>query len=168
MRQPCLHRQSSNDCIVKAKASREPRDVALIRVIISEAKRRHLNRPAFRERRTWQQAEEFGKPSLVNLGQVSEVLREGMHDVLASVKACSLARASVHEMQKLVEERKGGDSSKALWQRARRQISAVNDFSKVLKDAKAAESDWRGLASTIQLRRAFNDLGENETVGPEV
>jgi len=166
-----LHTQCSSNSIVKPKRRPEPRDVALIRMIVAEAKRRHVNRPTFQKRLAEQEPKDIegyeATTTLWKLRQSVAIFREAMHDILGAVKACSLTKKLVEELKERdpriseacslaetpVEKRKAWDlhTSEAAerMQRQLPKLSAVNAFHKQLQDCRTAESEWRGLASTL-------------------
>lgn len=133
----------------ESKSGQEPRDVALLRLIMAEARKRHLNRPAFQQRLADQAPRNLRRqstaPTLWKLSQAGAVFQEAIRDVVGAVKVCSKAVGSTRMLQKAAHERKELLAHPEL--RWRHLALAV--MRKQLDDAKAAEAEWHGLASTL-------------------
>jgi len=115
-----------------------------MRMIFAEARRRHQERQSFQRRLAQQEMEEAGEPTLWRLCQSKAILREAIHDIAASVKACSA-------MQKGAQEHPERTAPPATnWMKpCLPKLHALRILSRRLSDARNAESEWGQLASTI-------------------
>lgn len=135
----------------KWRQSRAARNVALIRMIFTEARKRHQARPSFQKRLAEQEDEEAqggdGQPTLWKLRQSPQILREVLLDVLGAVKSCTavdflfthhndcaLRRQEVH----------------ARWRRHSFQLAAIGILNKQLSNARVTESEWCKLSASVE------------------
>merc|ERR1711976_988979 len=83
-------------------------------------------------------------PTLWKLSQAGAILREAIRDVVGAVKKCSTAATSTRMLQKMADEHRELAGPEMRWEKL--TLAAMR---KQLHDAKAAESEWHCLASTL-------------------
>lgn len=153
--------------------SNEPRDVALIRLILHAARKRHQQRPSYKARSA--EREEAtgtsGACSLWRLSQSKQILREVVQDVAAAAKSCSRANACVKVMQKAAEEcgqrqvQQKREAEREAEQRKSKSLACISRFQRVrskiavaqaldnsLSEIRKTESDWWELQKSMALK----------------
>lgn len=140
-----------------------PRDPAMMRLISSEARRRHLARPTYQAR-------------MNEMGDINprEVLIEAIQDVVAAAKKCvksgMMLRATMHDvrvakLRAVVQERMPPIRAKTL------AVDRIQNVYMQVKKQETAEDMWQrlaneGLASTPMMCSASKKLGKLDPLPP--
>jgi len=133
------------------RQNRAARNVALIRMIFTEARKRHQKRPTFQKRWAEQESEKAegssGEPTLWKLRQSTQILQEVLLDVLGAVKVCSAVDSFITEHNERKQRR---EKVQARWRRHSGQLSAIGILSRQLSNARVAESTWCKLSASME------------------
>lgn len=151
--QAAIERSQQLDMSVSTMFGRDGRNVALIRMVYSEARRRHQDRPSFQRRRAELDMQNndlalpFKKePTIWRLHQLRDILFETVQDVVLAVKSCRGASAFLHKVHEQSMNHKQQDARDCLDLQRRTQE----------KDMRM-KSAWKVLTAGLAARHASDD-----------
>lgn len=173
------HRQALTEVAIYHKAamtiqqawrSRPNRRVALLRLINSEARRRHLERRSFQTRaQLWEDMENSQEPgtskgpSIWQMMQCSTILKEVLEDVLTATKTCQRLDAGVQAfMDGLKRKQAVRRKCQEIWRRIRPKLVAYSAMWNIIDTQRRTEMHWEALRQLIATPKASAQKSEVE------
>lgn len=147
-----------------------PHRLALLRLINSEARRRHVERQSFQTRaQLWMDIEKdnaqesFKGPSIWQMMQCSTILKEVLEDVLMATKTCKRLDAGVQAfMDGLKRKQAVRKKCRDIWRRIRPKLVAYSAMWEMIETQRRTEMHWEALRQLIATPKSSTQKSEVE------